>query len=41
MIRSVEFANNITHPDGTTTVAVVVEMDKEMIDEIAMDTSGF
>jgi hypothetical protein len=28
MIHSVKYANNITHDDGTITVAVVVEMEE-------------
>ena len=36
MIRNVKFANNITHDDGTTTVAVVVEMDKDAIERLSL-----
>ena len=34
MIRKVKYANNIIRDDGTTTVAVVVEMDKEMVNRL-------
>jgi S-adenosylhomocysteine hydrolase len=45
MIQRVKYANNITHDNGAETVAVMVEMDKKMVEKLYCNhgttTTGF